>query len=232
MIQTMFFFSPLCKVSFTAILLFTLCIYLLIYVCNVVYPVPVAPDGVRDVSEGAERIRWDCILKFALADYCQMRAIFIVLVHPFTFRSFAHCLCLQQCVERYRQIDFTAISCHRTYCVFRQISYLEKALQCNYVETGLHWVSKCIRHGLLMLQCVCVCDTETDRRYQHWEGPGWWRFCSKIGYVTRSGIKETSYEFSGCSSLNIYCKIMSFRVGISCSRSTVHLAIHRFSITV
>jgi len=51
-----FFFFPLCKVSFTAILLFTLCIYLLIYVCNIVYPVPVAADGVRDVSEAVERI--------------------------------------------------------------------------------------------------------------------------------------------------------------------------------
>ena len=55
------------------------------------YPVPVAPDGVRGVSEPVERILPDCILEFALDNYCQMRAIFVV--HRLTFRSFVHCVC-------------------------------------------------------------------------------------------------------------------------------------------
>jgi hypothetical protein len=90
----------------------------------------------------------------------------------------------------------------------------------------------CWCSGVLCV-CVCVCvrvwerERERGRRgagYQPWEGPGWWKVCSKIGYVTQSGIIKTSYEFSGCSALNLHCKLMTFRVSINYSWSTIRFS--------
>jgi hypothetical protein len=91
------------------------------------------------------------------------------------------------------------------------------------VENGLHCVSKCIRHGLLTLQCVCVCVTERDRVSTLGRARVI-KVCSKIGYVTRNSVTETSYEFSGCSVFNLYYKIVTFRVNVSYSRSAIHFS--------